>query len=128
MGNLPSALKVAGELPAATQPKKPHLAVAGLLLLYESFLQIPSGFIQRALGVVVGLQGLTILVGSALALSGDVKDFAQLDVAPDLSPARFAIAVQALAIRIGRGLVVTLQEEHFGDAIVRQRTVLVDVE
>src|SRR6266436_2094722 len=90
------------------------------LLLLKGFLQIPPGFIQGALGVVVGLQGLTIFIGGAFALTGDVKDLPQLDVAPDFGPARLAISVQTLAIGICRSLVVALQEEHLGDAVVRQ--------
>ena len=91
-----------------------------VLLLLKRLLQILPGFIQRALGVVVGLQSLAILIGSAFALSGNVEDFSQLNVAPDFSPARFAIAIQAVAIGIGRCLKISLQKENFGDAIVRQ--------
>ena len=99
-----------------------------VLLLLEGLLQILPRFIQRALCVVVGLQRLPVFVGGALALSRDVENLAQLDVAPDLGPARLAIAVQAVAVGVGRGLEVTLQEENLGDAIVGQRTVLVDFE
>ncbi len=49
-------------------------------------------------------------------------------MAPDFRPAGLAVAIQAFAIGVGRSLVVALQEEDFGNAIVRQRTVLVDVE
>ena len=47
-----------------------------VLLLLEGFLQILPGFVERALGVVVGLDGLAVFVGGALALSGDVEDLA----------------------------------------------------
>src|SRR6476469_8905570 len=99
-----------------------------VLLPLECFLQILAGFIQGALGVVVGLYGLAVFVGGALALSGNVEDLAQLDVAPDLGPARLAIAVQAIAVGVGRRLVVALEKEHLGDAIVGQGTILVEVE
>src|ERR1700730_7663459 len=46
------------------------------LLLLERFLQILPGFIQSALGVVVGLQSLAVLVGGAFPLSGDVENLA----------------------------------------------------
>ena len=85
-------------------------------------------FVQRALRVVVGLQRLAIFVGGALALSGQVEDLAQLNVAPDFGPARLAVAVERLAIGVRRRLVVVLQKEHLGNAVVRQRAVLVDVE
>ena len=49
-------------------------------------------------------------------------------MAPDFGPARFAIAVEALTIGIGRRLVIPLDEEDLGNPVVGQRTVLVDVE
>src|SRR6476646_5827920 len=91
----------AGSRPRPSNHQLSHknysLAVAGLLLL-KRLLQILAGFVQGALGVVVGLQGLAVLVGGAFALSGDVEDLAYLDMTPDFCPARFAIAIQALAI------------------------------
>ena len=48
-------------------------AVALVGLLHEG-----AGFVDGALGVVVGLDGLTVLVYGALALAGYVEDFAQL--------------------------------------------------
>ena len=75
-----------------------------VLLLLECFLQILPRFVQSALGVVVGLQRLAVFVGGALALSGDVENLAQLDMAPDFGPARLAIAVQAVAVGVGGGL------------------------
>src|SRR6478735_1800420 len=96
--------------------------------LFIWLLQIPSGLIQRALSVVVGLQRLAVFVGGAFALPGNVKNFAQLYMAPNLGPARIAIAVQRIAIGVRRGLIVVLQKEDFSDAVVRERAVLVDLE
>ena len=99
-----------------------------ILLLLERLLQIFPRFIQRALSVVVGLQRLAVFISGALALSRDVKDLSQLNVAPDLGPPRLAIAVQAVSVGVGRSLEVALEEENLGNTIVGQRTVLVDVE
>ena len=44
--------------------------------LLEGFLQVLPGFLQRALGVVVGLQSLAILVSGALALPRNIKNLA----------------------------------------------------
>ena len=62
--------------------------------------------------VVVGLQGLAVLVHGAFALSGDVENLPELDVAPDFGPARVAVSVQAFAVGVGGGLIVALQEEN----------------
>ena len=96
-----------------------------LLLPLVGFLDIPPRFISCALGVVVGLQGLAIFVHGAFALAGDVENLAQLDVAPNFGPARLAVAIEALAIGVGCGLVVALQEKYFRDPIMRQGAVLV---
>ena len=65
-----------------------------------SFLKITPRLIESALCVVVGLNRLAVLVGGALALSGNVEDLSQLNVAPDFSPARLAIAIQRVAVGI----------------------------
>src|SRR6185295_5185853 len=78
--------------------------------------------------VVIGLQRLTVLVGCPFSLSGDIKNIAQTDVAPDFSPARLAVAIECIAISIGRSLIVPLQEKYFGYAVVGQGTVLVFVQ
>ena len=91
-------------------------------------LQVLTCRIQRALGVVVGLQRLAILVDRAFALAGEIEDLAELDVAPDLSPFRIAIAIQGVAVGVCRSLVIALQVEDFRDTVMRERTVAVDVE
>src|SRR5579862_8685555 len=102
-------------------PRSALLALVGLL-------NVAPRFVFGALGVVVGLKRLAILVHSALTLPGNVEDLAQLDVAPDFGPLGVAISIEALAIRIGGGLVVLLQEEHVGHAVVSQGAVLVGIE
>lgn len=47
-----------------------------LLLIWRR--QILSGFILCALSVVIGVQRLAILIGGALALAGEIVDFAKL--------------------------------------------------
>ena len=91
-------------------------------------LQIFAGFLKRAEGVVIGLESLAVFIDGALALPGDVEDLAQLDTAPDFGPARLAVAVDALAVGIRRRLIIPLQEENFGNPVVGQGTVLVEVE
>ncbi len=82
-----------------------------------------AGLVQSALGIVVGLHGLTIFIHCAIPLTGDVEDFAELDVAPDLGPLRIVVSAQRVAIGVGGRLVVALREEHFADAIAGQRAV-----
>src|ERR1700749_4935412 len=77
-------------------------------------LQIPASNFQRILRVVIGLQCLAIFVGGALALSRQIEDHAQLDVTPNLGPARFSVAIEGLAISIRCRLIVVLQEEDLG--------------
>ena len=97
------------------------------LWLLVGLLQIATGFVERAPGVVIGLNGLTIFARRTFTLSGKIENLSQLDVTPDLCPARLAIPVQAVAIRVRRSLVIVLQEKHLGDAIVGQRTVVIGV-
>ena len=87
-----------------------------------------AGFVDGALGVVVGLDGEAVLVDGAVALAGDVEDFAELDVAPDLGPLGVAVAAQSVAEGVGGGLVVALHEEDLADAVGGERAVLVGVE
>jgi hypothetical protein len=58
--------------------------------LAEGLLQVLAGFVDGALGVVVGLDGEAVLVDGAVALAGEVEDFADGDVAPDLGPGRLS--------------------------------------
>src|SRR5712692_10886618 len=111
-----------------TGNRKQETRLLSALLLLEGFLQIFPSFILRTLRIVVGLQSLAVLVGSALPLSGDVEDLAQLDVTPDFGPARITVAIQGFAVGVGRGLIVVLQKEHLSHAIVGERTILVDLQ
>src|SRR5579864_8133866 len=116
--------------PSAGSDRKPQLRL--LLLFFFGTLvglrQILAGFFQRSEGVVVGLQCLPVLSDCALALAGNIEDFSQLQAAPDFRPAGIAVAIQRSTVSIGGGLIVPLEEENFGDAIVRQRAVLVEIE
>src|SRR6202162_3891412 len=49
-------------------------------------------------------------------------------MAPYFGPARLSVAVDGSAVGVGRRLVISLQEENFCDAVVSQRTVLVEIE
>src|SRR6516164_8105503 len=82
--------------------------------------QILAGLVDRALSVVSGLDGLAVFIHSARALSGHVEDLAQPDVAPDFRPAGLLIAVEGFTVLVGGRLIVVLQPEYPGDAIMRQ--------
>ncbi len=84
------------------------------------FLQILAGFVDRALGVVVGLHGQAVLVDGAVALAGEVEDLADGDVAPDLGPGRLVVAAKRVAEGVDRGLVVALGKQHLADAVAGQ--------
>src|SRR5262249_49299116 len=88
--------------------------------------QVLASFIDGALSVVSGLDRLAIFVHRSRPLSCHVKNLTQTDMAPDLGPPRFLISVEGFAILVGRRLIVSLQPEDPGDAVMRQRAVLVD--
>src|SRR5450432_454363 len=96
-----------------------------LLFALVRLFQIATCFIQRALRVVAGLDGLAIFVDRTGTLSGDIKDLAELDMAPDFGPARVLVAVERFTVFVSRGLVILLKVEHFGNAVVRQRAVVI---
>src|SRR5580765_8527917 len=88
-------------LPIRTYYARKLLPARGSTLRpFVRLLQIATGFVERTLRVVVGLNGLTIFAGGTCTLSGKIENLSQLDVTPDLCPARLAIPVQAVAIRI----------------------------
>src|SRR6202051_2216526 len=49
-------------------------------------------------------------------------------MAPNLCPARLTIAVERFAVSVRGRLVILLQIKHFGNPIMRKRTVLADFE
>src|ERR1700732_3060705 len=63
-------------------------------------LHISAGFLERALGIVVGLDGLPVFIDGAFALPGCVENLAQLQVAPNFGPARLTIAIQRFAVGV----------------------------
>ncbi len=87
-----------------------------------------AGFVDGSLGVVVGLDGLAVLIDGAVALAGDVEDTAELDVGPDLGPAGVSVAAEGVAEGVGGGLIVALHEEDFADAIGGEGAGFVGVE
>ena len=90
-------------------------------------LQVLAGFIDCALGVVVGLDCLTILIDGAVALAGHVEDFSELDMSPDFGPAWVSVAAKSVAVGVGASLVIALREEDFADAVVGERALRVCV-
>ena len=66
-----------------------------------------------AAGVVIGLLGFAVFVDGACALAEQVKDFAEIDVAPDFGPLLGGLrnGLQGVAEGVGGGLVILLVEE-----------------
>ena len=96
----------------AGRPGTGALSVLRLALALVGLLEVAGGFFLRALGVVLGADGLGVLVDGALALAGDVEDLAQVEVGPDLGPLGLEIAVEGLAELVGRRLEIVLEEIH----------------
>src|SRR5260370_38088253 len=67
-------------------------------------LHVAAAFLERALGIVVGLDGLPVFIDGAFALAGCVENLAQLQVAPNLGPSRLALAIERFALVIRRRL------------------------
>src|ERR1700731_781039 len=84
------------------------------------FFQIFPRLVHSALRGISGLNGLAIFIDSALALAGGIKDLAQHDVAPDLSPAWIAVAIERLSELIRRRLIVALRKKDIRNAVMRQ--------
>ena len=107
------------------------LLLSSLLFIFGPIiclLHIPARFFESAEGIVIGLDGLPVFVDGALALAGDVEYLAQLDMTPDFSPSRIPISVDGRPVGVGRGLVVSLREENFRDAVMSQRAIFIQVE
>src|SRR5205807_6004980 len=51
-----------------------------------SFFEVALGGRLRTAGIVVGLFGFAVFVDSALALAQQIKNLAEIDVAPDFRP------------------------------------------
>ena len=88
------------------------------------FLDVLLGDFLGALGVVVGVQGLLILVERPVPLTRHIEDLAQVDVAPHFNPLRVQIAVEGLPERVGCGLGAALLQEHLAYPEEGQRTSL----
>src|SRR5580704_17362465 len=95
---------------------------------FVRLLQPLAGFVDRSLSVVVGLHCEPVLVHCPVTLAGDVEDFAQRYVAPDLGPARLTIAAKRVAVRIDAGLVIALGEEQLANAIGGEGTLRVGIQ
>jgi hypothetical protein len=84
------------------QPRRPRrfpiLVGSFFLRPLVGFLQIFTGFVQGAEGVVVGLGCLAVLADGAFALAGDIENLEELDVAPDFGPARLAVPINRCAV------------------------------
>ena len=83
-------------------------------------LQIIARQRDSARSVVVGLDRFTIFIDGAVALSGGVEDFSQLQIAPNLNPFGNAVAAQRGSKRILRGLIISLAKINFSQSIAGQ--------
>src|ERR1700689_3588066 len=85
---------------------------------------------HRALSVVLGAQGLLILVDRTLPrrTADRVIDLPHIDVRPNLGPLGLKIAIEGAAIRVEGALKVTLLKENLRNTIVRQGTLPVHIE
>src|SRR5260370_42277522 len=72
-------------------------------------LHVSAAFLERALSVVVGLDGLPVFIDGAFALSGWVENLAQLQVAPNLGPSRRSPALHPLPGGVFRRLINLFQ-------------------
>ena len=77
------------------------------------------------MSVVVRLECLTVFIRGAFSLIGDIEDLAQLNVAPDLGPFWFSVAAQRFTIGVRSRLVILLEKEDLGNAIVRKGAVVI---
>jgi len=75
-------------------------------------LKVESCLIDRALRIIVGLDGQAVLSHGAIPLTGQIKDFPKLDVAPNLGPAWLVIAPKGIAIAVDGRLVVALRSRQ----------------
>src|SRR6185312_808217 len=123
-------LSAAGARTTATAPP-PATPTADLVVAFGArvgFLHIGAGFVDGALGVVVGLHGETVFVDGAFALAGAIEDAAQLNVSPHFGPLGIEVAAQSVAEGVGGGLVVLLHKEDFAQPVVCQRAGFVGVQ
>jgi hypothetical protein len=67
---------------------------------FEWLLQVFAGFVDRSAGVVIRLHRLPIFVYRPVSLPGDVKDFPECDVAPDLGPLGIIVSPQRIPVGI----------------------------
>src|SRR5579883_3601077 len=88
----------------------------------EGLFQILGRFFLRAFGIVASANGLVILVDRTVALARNIENISELDMRPHLRPRGGPVAVYRLAVLVGRGLIIVLQEENLSDAIVCQGT------
>jgi len=86
------------------------------------FLQQFASLIDSASRIVVGLHSEPVLHQSPLTLAGDIKYFAELNVARNFGPTRIAVASQRVPTGIHAGLVVALFKLNLRNAVVGQRT------
>src|SRR5206468_11116533 len=79
------------------------------------FFQIAFGRCLRAAGVVVSLLGFAVFVDDALALAQQIKNFSEIDVAPDFRALVRGLGngLQGVAEGVGGGLIVFLVDEGF---------------
>src|ERR1700733_11979774 len=85
-------------------------------------LQQFSGLVESAPCIVPGLDRQPVFVNGAVALAGEVKNLAHLNVAPDFGPAWNPVAPQRGSTGVHARLVAALAKKQLGDVVAGQRT------
>src|SRR6266853_1748263 len=83
----------------ARTPGAPSNPLASFFPLVR-LLHVSAGFLERALGIVIRLDGLAVFIDGSFALARCVENLAQLQVAPNLGPSRFTVAIQRFAVGV----------------------------
>jgi len=88
-------------------------------------LQVLGCLVLCALRVITGALGELVFIYRALALAGDIEDFAEIDVRPDFRPFRLDVAVERFAEFIRGRLIIVLQKNDRANPVVGERAVFV---
>jgi hypothetical protein len=80
---------------------KSDLTNRGFSCAPEGFFDVLVGFGLGAVGIVAGIRGFLVFRHGAFALPANIKDFAAIDVGPNLDPLRLEIAVQGFLEHTG---------------------------
>src|SRR5947209_4343014 len=98
------------------------------MLALVGLLQVLGCLVLCALRVIAGALRELVFIYRALALAGDVEDFAEIDVRPNFRPFWLSIAVKRLAEFIRGRLIIVLQKEDRANPVVGERAVFIGLQ